>query len=147
MLHACVTLLTIYCLLFEPINARFDSRPPFVKPIIAYSDLPVKPITRLYCLSYRIRILKSCISRLINRFADRSDLRPFINKPIITYSNLRPYRIRISQSRIFRLTYLFTFISSVSSLLISVSISVFALTSFINLNRYLYCGNKLCVKR
>jgi hypothetical protein len=39
-LHACVALPTAYCLLFEPTDARFDSRPP-----------PVEPLLILICLS------------------------------------------------------------------------------------------------
>ena len=55
-LHACVALPTVYCLLFEPIDSRFDSRPLPVEPIVAHSDLPVEPtVARPSC---RIRTLK-----------------------------------------------------------------------------------------
>jgi hypothetical protein len=149
MLHACVTLLIIYYLLFKPINARFDFRSPFIKFIITHSDLLIESITRFYRPFYRMRILKSRIPRPINRFANRSDLRPLINEPTITYLNLRFCRMRISQSRILRFIYLFISIFSVSSLLISVSISIFisAFISSIGLGRYLYCGKKSCAKR
>jgi hypothetical protein len=148
MLHACVTLPTIYCLLFEPTDARLDSRPPPVKPIIAHSDLPVEPIiARPYRPSCRMRTLKSRIPRPIDRFADRSDFRPPVNEPTIAHPDLQPYRMRTSQSRILRPTYLPVSIPSASSSLASISTSASAPTSLISSGRYLYCGERSCAKR
>jgi hypothetical protein len=145
MLHVCVALPTIYCLLFEPTNARFDSRPPPVKPIVAHSDLPVEPtVTRPSC---RMRTLKSRIPRPINRFADRSNLRPPVDKPTIAHPNLRPYRMRTSQSRILRPTCLPTSIPSASSSLASISTSASTPTSLISSGRCLYCKERSCAKR
>jgi hypothetical protein len=148
-LHACVTLLTIYCLLFKPINARFDSRPSPVKLIVTHSNLPVESITRPYYPFCRMRTLKLRISRFINRFANRSNLRFPINELTIAYPDLRFCRMRISQLRILRLTCLFTFIPFASFLLafVSISTSAFTPTSLIGLSRYLYCGERSCAKR
>jgi hypothetical protein len=55
MLHVCVALPTIYCLLFEPINARPDSRLPPVESVVAHSDLPVESIARPYHPFCRMR--------------------------------------------------------------------------------------------
>jgi hypothetical protein len=149
MLHACVALPTAYYLLFEPTDARFDSRPPPVKPIVAHSDLPVEPIARPDRPSCRMRTLKSRIPRPVNRFINRSDLRPPVDKPTIAYPNLRSCRMRTSQSRILRPTYLLVSIPSASPLLASVSISTSAsaLTSLISSGRCLYCGDRSCAKR
>jgi hypothetical protein len=147
MSHACVALPITYCLLFEPIDARFDSQPPPVKPIVAHSDLPVEPIARPYRHSCRMRTLKSRIPRPINRFADRSDLRPPIDEPTIAHPDLRPRRMRTSQSRILRPTYLPASIPSASFSLTSVSTSASAPTSLIGSGRCLYCGERSCAKR
>jgi hypothetical protein len=136
-LHACVTLLIIYCLLFEPTDARIHSR-----------SLPVEPtVARLYRPSCRMRTLKSRIPRPINRFANRSDLRSLTDEPTIAHPYLRSCRMRISQSRILRPTCLLTSILSASSSLASISISVFTPTSLIGSGRYLYCEERSCAKR
>jgi hypothetical protein len=149
MLHACVALPTVYCLLFEPTDARFDSRPPPVEPIVAHSDLPVEPIARHDRPSCRMRTLKSRISRPVDRFISRSDLRPPVDEPTIAHPDLRPCRMRISQSRILRPTYLPASIPSASSSLTSVSTSTSASTptSLIGSGRCLYCGDRSCAKR
>jgi hypothetical protein len=149
MLHACVALLTVYCLLFELTDARSDSQFPPVEPIVVYSDLPVEPIARLYRPSCRMRTLKSRIPRPIDRFADRSDFRPSVDEFTIAYPDLRSCRMRISQSRILRSTCFSAFIPSASPSLASVSIStsVFALTSLVGSGRCLYCGERSCAKR
>jgi hypothetical protein len=140
-LHACVTLPIIYCLLFELIDARFDSR-----------SLPVElTVARPYRLFCRMRILKSRISRPVNRFANRSDFRPPIDKPTIAHPDLRPYRMRISQSRILKSTCFPASIPSASFSLVSVSISISAFASapisLIGSGRCLYCGERSCAKR
>jgi hypothetical protein len=148
-LHACVALPIAYCLLFEPIDARLDSRPPPVEPIVAHSDLPVEPIARPYRPSCRMRTQKSRISRPVDRFANRSDLRPPVDEPTIAHPDLRPCRMRISQSRILRPTCLPASIPSASSSLASVSTSTSASapTSLIGSDRCLYCGERSCAKR
>jgi hypothetical protein len=148
-LHACVTLLTVYCLLFEPTDTRFDSRPPPVEPIVAHSDLSVEPIARPCRPSCRMRTLKSRISRPVDRFISRSDLRSPVNEPTIAHSDLRSCRMRTSQLRILRPTCLSASIPSASSSLTSVSISTFASapTSLIGSGRCLYCGDRSCAKR
>jgi len=147
-LHACVALPTAYCLLFEPTNARFDSRPPPVEPIIAHSDLPVElTVARPYRPSCRMRTQKSRISCPVNRFANRSDLRPPVDEPTIAHPDLRPCRMRTSQSRILRPTCLPASIPSASPLLASVSTSASAPTSLIGSGRCLYCGERSCAKR
>jgi hypothetical protein len=130
-LHACVALPITYCLLFEPTNARFDSRPPPVEPIVTHSDLPVEPIARPYHPFCRMRTLKSRIPRPINRFISRSDL--------------RPCRMRTSQSRIHRPICLPASIPSAS--LTSVSTSASAFTSLIGSGRCLYYEERSCAKR
>jgi hypothetical protein len=146
-LHACVALPIAYCLLFEPTDARFDSRSPPVKSIVAHSDLPVEPIARPYYPFCRMRTLKSRISRPVNRFANRSDLRSPVDEPTIAYLDLRFCRMRTSQLRILRPTCLPASIPSASSSLVSISTSAFAPTSLIDLSRCLYCGERSCAKR
>jgi hypothetical protein len=148
-LHACVALPTAYYLLFEPIDARLDSRPPPAEPVVAHSDLPIEPIARPYRPSCRMRTQKSRISRPVNRFANRSDLRPSVNEPTIAHPDLRPCRMRTSQSRILRPTCLPASIPSASPSLASVSISTSASapTSLIGSGRCLYCGERSCAKR
>jgi hypothetical protein len=145
-LHACVALPTAYCLLFEPTDARFDSRPPPVEPIVAHSDLPVEPIARPDRPSCRMRTLKSRIPRPVDRFISRSDIRPPVDEPI-AHPDLRPCRMRTSQSRILRPTYLPASIPSASPSLASVSTSASAPTSLIGSGRCLYCGDRSCAKR
>jgi hypothetical protein len=148
-LHACVALPITYCLLFEPTDARFDSRPPPVELIVAYSDLSLEPtVARPSC---RMRTLKSRIPRPADRFADRSDFRPPVDEPTIAHPDLRPCRMRTSQSRILRPICLPASIPSASSSLASVSTSTSASasapTSLIGLGRCLYCGERSCAKR
>jgi hypothetical protein len=101
-LHACIALPTVHCLLLEPIDARFGSRPLPVEPIVAHSDLPVEPtVARPSC---RMRTLKSRLPHPVDRFISLSDLRPPVDEPMAAHPDLRPCRMRTLQSRIPRPT-------------------------------------------
>jgi hypothetical protein len=136
-LHACVALPTVYCLLFESTDARFDSRPPPVEPIVAHSDLPVEPIARPDHPSCRMRTLKSRIPRPVDRFISRSDLRPPpVDEPMAAHPDLRPCRMRTLQSRIPRPTCLPASIPSASPSLASVCAALLIDSCFAGFGRF-----------
>jgi hypothetical protein len=141
-LHACIALPTVHCLLLEPIDARFGSRPLPVEPIVAHSDLPVEPtVARPSCR------MQSRLPRPVDRFISRSDLRPPVDEPMATHPDLRPCRMRTLQPPSPDLPCFPASIPSASPSLASVSTSASAPTSLIGLGRCLYCGDRSCAKR